>query len=71
MVKNNKQNTIEIYPNCPKPEWMALGEWCYVWGEAYDKFKVVHFDARSADLVHIGNGSYHGCESFTKLHRGS
>jgi hypothetical protein len=59
---------IEIYPECPKPDWMKVGAWCFCWGEAYDKFIVDKVGKNAAFLLTEG-GLAHGWESFKKLHR--
>ena len=61
--------TIEIYPNCPKPEWLVVGAWCYCRGEAFDRFTVEAVFDRAATLL-TASGHAHGLESFGKLHRG-
>jgi len=63
--------TIEIYPDCQKPDWMEPGAWCYCLGEGNDKFTVDQVFDVSATLVTgvSGNGHAHGMESFTKLYR--
>lgn len=60
--------TIEIYPDCPKPEWMKPGAWCYCIGEAKDKFTVEGVFKNAATLL-TASGHAHGMESFTKLYR--
>ena len=60
--------TIEIYLKCEKPDWMKVGAWCYCYGEAYDKFKVVMV-LKNAAVLNTWGGKAHGTESFAKLHR--
>lgn len=61
--------TIEIYPDCPKPDWMEVGAWCYCLGEGNDKYIVDQVFDVSATLL-TGDGLYlHGRESFNKLYR--
>lgn len=60
--------TIDIYPDCPKPEWMSPGEWCYCLGEGSDVFTVDQVFDVSATLL-TKSGHAHGMESFTKLYR--
>lgn len=60
---------IEIYPECPKPNWIVVGAWCYCHGEAKDRFKIVRI-GKNAAILENTNGNIHGWESFTKLHLG-
>lgn len=60
---------IEIYPECPKPDWIVVGAWCYCHGEGSDRFKIVHI-GKNAAVLEKTNGSAQGWESFKKLHQG-
>jgi hypothetical protein len=60
--------TIEIYPDCPKPEWMEVGAWCYCLGEGNQKYTIEQVFNVSATLL-TANGRGHGMESFNKLYR--
>jgi hypothetical protein len=60
--------TINIYPDCPKPEWMAVGAWCYCLGEGRDRFTVGVICDKAAALINA-QGEEHGLESFTKLYQ--
>lgn len=60
--------TINIYPDCPKPDWMKPGAWCYCLGEGDEKFTVEQVFRVSATLLKM-NGAAHGTESFNKLYR--
>lgn len=55
--------TIEIYPDCKKPEWCVPGAECLVWGEGSDICTIAEVHNK---LVVLSDGS---AESFTKLHR--
>ena len=60
--------TIKIYPDCPKPKWVAPGAWCYCLGEGTTKFKIEQVFERSCTLLTL-SGKAHGSESFSKLYR--
>lgn len=61
--------TINIYPDCDKPDWVEVGEWCYVRGEAYDLFRITQVLDKAAVLEGYYNKVFQGTESFTKMHR--
>jgi hypothetical protein len=62
--------TIEIYPQCPKPDWMKVGATCFCLGEAQDVFIVDTVGNNAAFLVTSGKKRLgHGWESFTKLYK--
>jgi hypothetical protein len=60
--------TIQIYPDCSKPDWMAPGAWCYCLGEGKEKFTVERVFKNAATLLKQ-SGHAHGMESFQKLYR--
>ena len=61
---------IDLYPECPKPDWLKPGAWCYCLGEGLDKFIIDQVFKNSATLL-TEDGFSHGMESFTKLFRSS
>ena len=60
--------TIEIYPDCPTPDWMKVGATCFCLGEAQDVFTVAMVLDKAAVLTDAA-GYNHGTESFTKLYQ--
>lgn len=60
--------TINIYPECTKPEWLNLQSKIYVWGEGIEIFTIDSLYEDRAILINEA-GHCHGAESYTKIHR--
>jgi hypothetical protein len=60
--------TINIYPDCTKPDWMEVGATCYCLGEGNDILTVSMVLDKAAVMLDA-QGYAHGTESFTKLYK--
>lgn len=62
---------LEIYPKCPKPDWLKVGVTCCCYGEGSERFKVDSIDEYNYRvwLVTVDGKYDQGWESFGKLFR--
>jgi hypothetical protein len=60
--------TINIYPDCPKPDWVEIGAKCFCLGEAFDEFTITAIYDKAVSLIRL-DGYCQGTESFTKIYQ--